>query len=103
RDEDVRARRVDQRAADADLARARPLQARDRAQRGGLAAAARAEQREELPRGHLEADVLGGADDVAALVGVLRAKATYVQHFRLPLFRNSARSAGRRGPGRTGR
>src|SRR2546422_6039798 len=46
RDEDVARRGIDDAVADADLARARPLQARARAQGRGLAAAARTEQRE---------------------------------------------------------
>ena len=80
RDEDVARRGIDDPVADADLACARPLQACDRAQRRGLAAAARAEQREQLSLGHLECHVLRGAHDLAALVGVFGEKARDFQH-----------------------
>src|SRR5260370_22887556 len=46
-----------------DLAGPRPLQARDRAQRRGLAAAAGAQQRKQLPLRHFEADILRGLHD----------------------------------------
>ena len=46
---------IDRLPADADRAGARPLEPRDRAQGGGLAAAGRPEQRELLARLHLEA------------------------------------------------
>ena len=45
-------------AADLDLARRRLVEAGDHAQRRGLPAARRAEQREELPGTHLEVDVV---------------------------------------------
>src|SRR5258708_5114285 len=70
RDEDVPGRGIDHAVADADLARPRPLQARDRAQRRGLAAAAGAQQRKQLPLRYFEADILRGLHDLAALVGV---------------------------------
>src|SRR5439155_24052136 len=74
---------VNQLAADADFSQARPLEARDRAQRGGLAAAARPEQREELSRRHLETDVVRSADRLAALADVVGAKAFDREHLEL--------------------
>ncbi len=80
RDEDVARRRIHHAVADADLPCARPLQARDRAQGRGLAAAARTEQSEQLPLRHLECHVLRGAHDLAAFVGVFGEKAFDFQH-----------------------
>ncbi len=80
RDEDVPGRGIDHAIADADLARPRPLQARDRAQRRGLAAAAGPQQREQLPLRHFESDVLRSLDDLAALVGVFGEQPFDFQH-----------------------
>ena len=75
------------RAVDRDLAGARPLEARDRAQRRGLAAAARAEQREELPLGHRRSSTSWAAVTISPRsFGVLACNRPLdVQHVRLPL------------------
>src|SRR6185436_9504289 len=54
-------------ALDADLALAGPLEAGDHPQRGRLAAAAGAQQREELAARQLEAEVVDGQERVEAL------------------------------------
>src|SRR5260221_3842178 len=71
---------VNQVAADADFAQTRPLEAGDRAQRGGLAAAARPEQREQPARRHLEADVVRRADRLAALAEVVGTESLDREH-----------------------
>ena len=53
-----RLRHVD--AVEQDLTVGRPLEARDQAERGGLSAAGRAQQREELPSGHVQVDAVDG-------------------------------------------
>ena len=70
RNENGPARRIDRAPADLNLARSGLFQARDRAQRRGLAAARGAKQREQLALRHLERDVLHRLDRAAALVGV---------------------------------
>ena len=55
-DVDARLRRIDNVAVDADFARGRLLEAGDRAQRGGLAAAGGAEQRQLLAGQDVETD-----------------------------------------------
>ena len=98
RDEDALGRGVDEAPADLDLARGRPLQPRDRAQRRGLAAAGRAEQREQLALRDLERDVLRGLDRAAALIGVFGEQRSYAQHVPTPRSSRSPRfrSAGPR-------
>ena len=56
-----------------DLSRGRQLEARDHAQRGGLAAARRAEQAEELTVAHREARVFHGGEFGEGLVQLLNA------------------------------
>ncbi len=80
RDEDTIRRRIHDAIRNTDLPRAGPLQARDRAQGRGLAAAARPQQREQLPLRHLECHVLRGAHDLAALVGVFGEEPCDFQH-----------------------
>src|SRR5207302_2746073 len=84
RHEDAALRRIHHVVTHADLSQARALEAGDRAQRRGLAAAARPEQREELARGHLEADVVRGADRLAALADVVGAEAFDREHLEFP-------------------
>ena len=59
---------VDQPVADPDIAAGDVLQPRDHAQRGGLAAAGRADQGHELLVGDLEIDVLHGVEQRAIML-----------------------------------
>src|SRR5207244_1103846 len=72
--------RIDHPLLHRDLAQPRLLQPGDRAQRRRLAAAARAEEREELPLGHRERHVLRGTHDLAPLVRVFGEKAVDSEH-----------------------
>ena len=97
RDENALVRRIDEPAGDLDLARNRLLQPGDRAQRRGLAAARRPEQREQFALRHLERDVLRGFDRATALVGVFGEERSYAEHVSIPrilCFRNSEPPAG---------
>ena len=67
-------------AVDADLARLGALQAGDRTQGGGLAAAAGAQQREEMAFGDFDADVLRGLHRLPQLIGVFGAKRLDLKH-----------------------
>ena len=67
-----------------DLAGARPLESRDRPQRRRLAAAARAEQREQTPLVHREGDVLRGPDDFATVVRIFGEQPLDLQHVVVP-------------------
>ncbi len=98
-DEHALCRRVDDALVHGDLAHARLLQPRDRAQRRGLAAAARSQQREELAFRDVEVHVLGGLDDLALLVRVLRVKPFDSQHSITPSRRISSRAIARPSPG----
>ena len=85
RHEDAAPAGIDDRVVDADIARRRVLQSGNRAQRRGLAAAARTEQREEVAFGNLDADVLRGLDRLAQLVGVLGTETVDPKHGRIPV------------------
>jgi hypothetical protein len=82
RDENAAAARIDDAAGDLDLARGRPLQAGDRAERRGLAAARRPEQREQLALRHFERDVLRGLHHGAVLTRVFGVQRFDPQHVR---------------------
>jgi ABC-type nitrate/sulfonate/bicarbonate transport system ATPase subunit len=69
-DEDSPLRREHELPTYRDLARLRPFEPGDRAQRRRLPAAARAEQREQLARRHLERDVLRGDPRLTAVAGI---------------------------------
>ena len=58
----------------------RPFESGDRAQRRGLAAAARSEQREQAAFLDCEGDVLRRADDLAAVVRVFGEQSVNGQH-----------------------
>ncbi len=73
---------VDHFSVDADLAGADLLQPGDHAQRGGLAAARRAHQHDELAVADLEVDVLDDVRGVELLVQVLE---LYARHLAQPL------------------
>jgi hypothetical protein len=103
RHEDVAAGGVDRLARHRDFAGLRALEAGDRAERSGLAAAARAKQREELAGGHVETHVLRGANALAAVAQIIRAQGGDRQHLRPPGCRSAGRAIARRGPARTRR
>ena len=73
---------------DQHLPRVRLLEARDHAQGGGLAGAARAQQGHELAVAHRQADVVGGDDGTVDLAGPVDLEGRYVGavgHVRLHL------------------
>ena len=78
-------RGIDHAAVERDRAGARPLEPGDGAQRRGLAAAARTEQREQLAVGHVEGHVLHGVDDGAARGRIVGMERFYAEHALPPL------------------
>ena len=84
RHEDAALRRVHDIAADRDFPLPRPFKAGDGAQRGGLAAAARPEKREQLALRHLEGHLVRGTDRLAALVDIFGAQSRHAQHVTRP-------------------
>src|SRR5262249_3847263 len=83
---------------DRHLAGGRPLEAGDRAQRRGLAAAARAEQGEQLAGRHLERHVLRGAHGAAALARILGVQRSDAQHAHPRFFNWRMFLSANRGP-----
>src|SRR5262249_5434503 len=90
-DEDAAARGGDDGGLERNLPGIGPLQAADRSERRRLATPGGTEQREKLPRGHLEAHAVAGGDVPAAIAEDLD-QVTNLDHGSTP-----SGSAGQRG------
>ncbi len=95
RDEDTLGGREHDASAKLDLAALRPLQSGDGAQRRGLAAAARPEQREQGAVGHIERHVLCGFDGLTVGACIFRVQRLDAEHASLPSRLRQAESPAR--------